>query len=369
MEYFSIFSPKYALFFCENDVETLLRTYIWTGLNIAMDTINMKLLAEKLNLSVSTVSKAFRNSYDISEETKNKILSLAAELNYQPNPLASSLRTQRTRTIAVVLPEIANNFFALAINGIESVAQKMGYHVLIYITHEDYNKELAFTRHLLSGRVDGVLMSLSGGTDDFKHIRELQEKEIPLVFFDRVYESDDVAKVTTNDHDSGYLATKHLIEQGCKKIAHLTTAGNLSVAKKRKEGYLDALRDHKMPVNKELIVAGSNNEKDYELVKAMLKKHKPDGVFSAFEKFAMNAYQACEELGLNIPRYVKFISFSNLEFASLLKPSLTTITQPAYNIGERAASILFDALKKKTVKIPPGQVTLDATLYKRDSTK
>src|SRR6478672_8428782 len=140
------------------------RLYLARGLK-SMDTINMKLLAKKLNLSVSTVSKAFRNSYDISEETKNKILELAAELNYQPNPLASSLRTQRTRNIAVILPEIANNFFALAINGIESIAQKMDYHVLIYITHEDYNKELAFTRHLLSGRVDGILMSLSGGTE------------------------------------------------------------------------------------------------------------------------------------------------------------------------------------------------------------
>ena len=334
-----------------------------------MDTINMKVLAEKLNLSVSTISKAFRNSYDISEETKNKILSLAAELNYQPNPLASSLRTQRTKTVAVILPEIANNFFALAINGIESVAQKMGYHVLIYITHEDYNKELAFTRHLLSGRVDGILMSLSGGTEDFKHIKELQEKDIPLVFFDRVYESDEVAKVTTNDFESGYLATKHLVEQGCKKIAHLTAAGNLSIAKKRKEGYVQALKDHALPVVKPLIVGGSNNEKDFELIKTMLKKQKPDGIFSGFEKFAMNAYQACGELKLDIPDDVKIISFSNLEIASLLKPSLTTITQPAFNIGEKAASILFDALKKKTVIIPPGHVTLNSTLYKRDSTR
>ena len=334
-----------------------------------MDTINMKLLAEKLNLSVSTVSKAFRNSYDISEETKNRILALAAELNYQPNPLASSLRTQRTRTIAVILPEIANNFFALAINGIESVAQKMGYHVLIYITHEDYNKELAFTRLLLSGRVDGILMSLSGGTADFKHIRELLEKEVPIVFFDRVYESGDVAKVSTNDFDSGYLATKHLAEQGCKRIAHLTVAGHLSIANKRKEGYLQALEDHNLPLDKKLIVSGTNSEKDYEMIRTMLKKEKPDGVFSAFEKFAMQAYQACGELKMIIPSDVKVISFSNLEIASLLKPSLTTITQPAYNIGERAASILFDGLKKKTVKISPGHVTLNSTLIVRDSTK
>src|SRR5690349_18675774 len=145
-----------------------------------MDVVNLKNLAKQLNLSVSTVSKAFRGSYDISEKTRERILSLARELNYQPNPLASSLRTQKSHTIAVIIPEIANNFFTLAINGIESVAQELGYHVLIYITHEDEAKEISFTRLLQSGRVDGVLMSLSKGTRNFSHINRLREMELPL---------------------------------------------------------------------------------------------------------------------------------------------------------------------------------------------
>jgi LacI family transcriptional regulator len=335
-----------------------------------MEGITLKKLAEALNLSVSTVSKAFQDSYDISPQTKERVLALAKKLNYQPNPYASSLRKQISKTIAIIIPEIANNFFALAINGIESVAQEKGYHVLIYLTHEEHAKEVAFTRHLLSGRVDGVLISLTDGTQAHDHIDQLQQKGVPVVFFDRIYEKLPTAKITTNDFDSGYAATSHLIEQGCRKIAHLYLSKNLSISNRRKEGYLQALKDHNLPVKEELIIPFTNDSsKSYELIEMLLKgKNRPDGIFSSFEKLAVLSYQACEALHLSIPGDVKIISFSNLETAPLLNPSLSTITQPAFEIGQKAATLLFGGLEKGTPALSPEHIVINSTLVKRRST-
>ena len=233
-----------------------------------MESVNIKKLAQLLNLSISTVSKALRDSHDIGKDTKEKVLQLANELNYQPNPHASSLRKHKSKTIAVIIPEIANNYFALAINGIEFVAREKGYHVLIYLTHEDFANEIAFTRHLNSGRVDGVLISVAHNDKDFLHLHDLKKKGLPIIFFDRVCEDFDTVKVTTDDYESGQLATSHLIEQGCKKIAHLAISRNLSIGNKRRRGYLKALSDHNIPVDDSLIVECTNDHvTDFNLIK------------------------------------------------------------------------------------------------------
>jgi LacI family transcriptional regulator len=335
-----------------------------------METVNLKKLAEQLGLSVSTVSKAFQDSYDISPVTKERILALAKQLNYQPNPLASSLRKQKSKTIAVVIPEIANNFFSLAINGIESVASEKGYHVLIYLTHEDYSKEVSFVQHLQSGRVEGVLLSLSDGTKSATHLDDLHKKGIPIVFFDRIYEDMETTKVATDNYESGYKATQHLIEQGCTKIANFFYSKRQSIANKRMEGYLQALKDYKLPIEKKYLVECSNdNEENHQLIREVLQGNKrPDGIFSSFEKLAILSYQACEELHLSIPKDVQIISFSNLETAALLNPSLTTITQPAYEIGREAALALFQALDKKTATVPNKQIIIPSQLIQRKST-
>jgi LacI family transcriptional regulator len=336
-----------------------------------MQFVNLKMLAEKLNLSVSTVSKAFRNSYDISQETRERILTLAKELNYQPNPIASSLRTNRSRTIAVIIPEIANNFFTLAINGIESIARDEGYHVLIYLTHEDHEKEVAFTQLVQNGRVDGILMSLSQGANDYSHIEDAIAKKIPLVFFDRVFASKDTSLVTTNDYESGYLATKHLLDLGCQRVAHLCFSGSPSVGVKRMQGYVQALKDHDIPVEEDLIVrCVDNNEKDTVRIIDLLQKEKrPTAIFSSLERMAIASYHACAALKLSIPGDIKIISFSNLETAALLNPSLTTITQPAYEIGHTAASLLFKELRKNNKRLPEKEhIVLNSTLIQRRST-
>ena len=333
-----------------------------------MKSVNLKELAKQLNLSISTVSKALNDSYEITPETKKRVQALADTLHYQPNPYARSLRKQKSKTIAVIIPEIANNFFTLAINGIESIARQHGYHVLIYLTHEDYQKEVEITQLLQNGRVDGVLMSLSSSNNESEHIYDLHKKMLPLVFFDRVFEELEAARVTTDDYESGYKATAHLIEQGCKRIAHLGISKDLSIQKKRTQGYLQALTDHQIPIQEDLIINCSDTiQMNYAFIRELLeRKERPDGVFASVEKLAINTYQACAELRLSIPDDIKVISFSNLETAAFLNPSLTTITQPAFEIGKQAASILFEAIKMKNIKNHSS--VLKSVLIKRRST-
>lgn len=334
-----------------------------------MESVNIKQLAKILNISISTVSKALRDSHDISKETKERVIALATELNYQPNPHASSLRKAKSKTIAVIIPEIANNYFSLAINGIESIAQEKGYHVLIYLTHESYQKEVAMIRLLHSGRVDGILISISSTTTDYSHIEELQAKGLPVVFFDRVCENFNTVSITTDDYESALNATNHLVQQGCKKIAHLMISKNLSIGDKRLKGYLNALKDHQLQIDESLIISCTNDEEeDFALVKDLLEKRKPDGIFAAVERYAISAYEACRQLNISIPNDVKIISFSNLQTASLLDPSLTTITQPAFEIGRQAATILFRALEEKRYQLKNEKIVYKSRLIQRDST-
>jgi LacI family transcriptional regulator len=334
-----------------------------------MESVNIKKLAQLLNLSIATVSKALRDSYDISQETKDKVLALAKELNYQPNPHASFLRKQNSKTIAVIIPEIANNYFTLAINGIESIAQEKGYHVIIYLSHEDYNREVAFTRLLTNGRVDGVLISVSSTTTDYTHLHELQDKGLPIVFFDRVCENFNTVKVTTDDYQSGYLATSHLIEQGCTRIAHLAISQGLSIGSKRAKGYLQALQDKGITPDESLLIECTNDdEQDTQLIKELLQQQKPDAIFAAVERYAIASYELCELLGLNIPQDVKVISFSNLQTASLLNPSLSTITQPAFEIGREAATMLLKKLEKKSFQLTDESIVIQSKLIPRKST-
>ncbi|MEO5593894.1 MAG: LacI family DNA-binding transcriptional regulator [Chitinophagaceae bacterium] len=334
-----------------------------------MESVNIKKLAQILNLSISAVSKALRDSHDISKETKEKVIALATELNYQPNPYASSLRKHKSKTIAVIIPEIANNYFTLAINGIESIAQEKNYHVLIYLTHEDVKKEIALTKYLHGGRVDGVLISVSSTTTDYTHLNQLVENGLPIVFFDRVCEPFNTVKVTTDDYESSYIATRHLIDQGCKKPAHLAMSANISIGNKRMKGYMQALADSGLPVDESLIIQCVNNDKqDFILIKELLQKQQPDGIFAAVEQYALGVYDVCRQLNLSIPKDVKVICFSNLKTASFLNPSLTTITQPAFEIGKEAAAVLFKALDKKTFHLTDENIVIRSALVAREST-
>lgn len=311
-----------------------------------MDRINIKKLAEELNLSKSTVSRAFRDNSDIKAHTKERILAKARELNYQPNHYASNLREQKSRTIAIIVPELANNYFSQAIHGIERIARQHNYHILIYVTDDDYQKEVDFIRHLHNGRADGIIMSASGESNNHSYLNRLGGKRLPLVFFDRVYEDIDVPRVVTNDYDSSFKATEHLIQQGCKKIAYLVVNKNLSIGKTRMQGYVDALVKHNLTFDDKYVVDCSNSyEENNVIIKDALKHLKPDGIFASVERLAFATYYASFDLKLNIPKDIKVVGFSSLEIAPLLNPSLTTVTQPATEIGGQAAQILFDMLE------------------------
>jgi LacI family transcriptional regulator len=335
-----------------------------------MSAINIKQLAQQLNLSISTVSRALNDSYDISPATRKKVLELSKKLNYQPNPHASSLRRHKSKTIAVVVPEIANNFFALAINGIQTAAREKGYHVLIYVTNENDQIESEALKHLDNGRVDGLLISVSNKTVSDENLLRIQEQGLPIVFFDRVRDEFETAKVTTDDFESAFKAAEHLVQQGCKRIAYLQISKNLSIGVNRMRGYLEALNEYKLEQDKKWIIdCVDNREKNYQMIKALMKsKDQPDGIFASVEHLAITSYVVCKDLGLKIPKDVKVISFSNLETAALLSPPLTTITQPAYEIGKEAASILLKALTKKNFQLTNSKLVLPSRLIEREST-
>ncbi|GAA3951734.1 LacI family DNA-binding transcriptional regulator [Hymenobacter algoricola] len=330
----------------------------------------MKRLAQELNLSIATVSRALQDSYEVSPQTKERVRALAAELNYQPNAYASSLRRNLSKTIGVVIPEVNNHFFSLAINGIEEVARQSGYHVLIYLSHDDYEREVDITHYLTGGRVDGLLMSVASETRDFDHLLKLYASKPAIVFFDRVCDALSTAQVTTNDYESGYQATQHLIEAGCRHIAHLLVSGNLSIGRMRMQGYQTALHDHGIAFDETLVLSGDrDDERNTERVMELLRtRPEVDGIFASVERLAISSYQACNNLGRAIPDQVKIIGFSNLGVAALLDPALTTITQPAYEIGREAARILLHAIEKKKPILPSQSLVLKSELFRRRST-
>ena len=305
-------------------------------------------IAKDLNIAVSTVSKALRDSHEISEETKRMVLDYARKLDYKPNPYAGSLKNRKTQNIAVVLPEVADTFFSNAINGIESVAQDKGYHVMVYQTHENSELEASILEQLRGGRVDGVLVSVSSGVKKNSFVNAQLAKEKPLVFFDRVCEEIDTAKVLTDDFESSHKATSHLISRGCRNIVFLSAAGNLSIVDQRMEGFVKALSDNKMEVKNHSIVSCSQVEGDCRsMLEVILKReNKVDGVIASIEKLAMQAYTVCHANNLSVPEDVKIIAFSNLPIADLLAPSLSTLVQPAFEMGKTAATLLFKALTK-----------------------
>lgn len=331
----------------------------------------MKMLAKELELSVATVSKAIRDSHEISNKTKARVNALVEKLNYVPNLYASSLRRRNSKTIGVVIPEVTDSFFAQAINGIESVAQEKGYHVLIYLTHENFEKEKMILKDFESGRVDGVLLSVTRETTQVSHIEELMSRGVPLAFFDRVLEQIETTKIITNDYESAYLATKHLIKKGCNKIFFLSFSNILCISSKRLSGYKNALLDHGIEVNDNDIITFSNDSNtDYLILKKKLKSpRRAEGILVSVEKLAITVYQACEDLRLSIPGDIQVISFSNLDTAAFLNPPLTTIMQPAFEMGKTAASVLVKALARKKFELQKEEIIIPSALVLRRSTR
>ena len=338
-----------------------------------MSKMTIKVLAEHLGLSISTISKALKDSHEISASTKEKVLAAATELGYIPNPYASSLRKQKSKTIAVILPEISDSFFALAINGIEAIATTRQYHTLIYLTHESFQAEKDVLKQCANGRVDGVLISVTKETTDTVHFDTLKNANIPFVFFDRDLENYDAPKVLTDDFESGRLAASHLLSTGCKNPVFLSPSESLSVCNRRFEGFLQAQKAdklHQSPSNYQIIDCHQEGKAITRQIKKLLQKNKTiDGIIASVEDLAIHCYLACLELSIHIPKELKIIAFTTIKTADIFSPTLTTITQPAFEIGQQAAMILFDLIDKKHPKPLNNPVILPSSLIQRASTR
>lgn len=333
--------------------------------------ISLKELAAELKLAPSTVSRALNDSYEISEATKKRVISMAEKLNYHANPFARSLRENKSKTIAVIIPERINNFFAQVVDGIEEIAQEHGYHLLIYNTHEDLERERKIVNLLLNGRADAIVMSVTSQTSDISHLQKLHDRGLPIVFFDRIRADIPTTKFITNDYESSYEATKHLIKQGCKKIGLLTLGKDLSISQERQRGYTEAILSEGLELNPGMTLYCSHDEEsNVKLIEELLQSSdRPDGILSSAEKLAFATYQAVKRTKLRIPANVKLISFANSSIAGLLNPSLTTITQPALSIGNECAKLLIKKLTKpKNYELIDQVITIPSKLIIREST-
>jgi LacI family transcriptional regulator len=334
------------------------------------DSVTIKDIAKALNLSTSTVSRALRGSYEISAETKKQVLEYAEKINYRPNPIALSLKERRTRAIGVVVSEIANTFFSQAINGIESIAYNRGYHVIITQSHESQEREKVNVQHLASRGVDGLLISVSSESVDIDYIKELHEKGLPIVFFDRISDEITTHKVVANNHIGAFHGTEHLIYQGFKRIAHITSSPYLSITKERLEGYKEALAKHKIPYNEALIrycnhggmIIGEVEDAVDSLFKG---RSKPDAIFTAGDRLTTECLSVLKKM--KPKKDVGFTGFTNTRLAELFCPALTTIMQPAFEMGQTATELLVQMIESKRPITDFATKVLETNLVIRES--
>jgi LacI family transcriptional regulator len=338
------------------------------------EAITIKDIAKALGLSTSTVSRALRDSYEISPETKEKVLLYAKENNYRPNPIALSLKEKRSSSIGVLVCEIANSFFSQAINGIESVAQEKGYNVIIVQSKEDFEKEVSSLQYLASRSVDGIIFSVSAETSDFSHVQQLHARGMNMVSFDRVVDFQDIHKVSVDNYKAAYEATTHFIKNGFTNIACIANAAYLSITKERVEGYTAALRDHNIKLDPNNIYYCLHGGLIYEEVadimsQAMKTKQKPDAVLACSDKITTNVMRYCQQENISIPRQVALVGFSNLDLTDLLAPSLSVVSQPAYEMGRIAAELLIKQIESKRPIKDFEDVVLATELHQRASSE
>ncbi len=330
--------------------------------------VTIKDIARELKISPSTVSRALKNHPDISEETKVAVNELAKKLNYQPNAVALSLKQRRSNTIGVIIPEIVHYFFSSVISGIEDVAYDAGFNVIICQSNEKYDREVVNTRTLLANRVDGILVSISKETRNYDHFRKIKENEVPLVFYDRIVPGFEADQVIVDDLEAAYRATRHMIEGGCRKIAHFAGPQNLLIGQLRKEGYLKALREAGLETKKEWIIEADNFEKARLAVLNILdEKSDIDGIFAVNDTTAIGAMHTLQKKGVRVPEQVAIVGFSDGRLSGITDPALTSVDQHGYEMGTVATEILLKRIMSSNKNYPFETRILNADLIVRGS--
>lgn len=344
--------------------------------------ITLKQIARELDVSISTVSKALRNSVEISEDTKQKIQAFAKLYNYRPNNIALSLKNRKTNTIGIIIPEIVHHFFSKVIRGVELVANKRGYNVIIGLSNESFSKEVINMEMLANGSIDGFILSMSKETlrqQDYHHFNETMNQGMPIVMFDRVVSDIKCDKVIVDDFNGAKNAVEKLISNKCKSIALITTKDYVSVGKLRTQGYLEALQENKITPEADLILK-MDDTLDYEVhlealeaeIEQLFKSNKKiDGVFAVNELYALSAMKVARKLGLNVPNDLQVIGFTDGVLSKHATPSLTTVSQHAQQMGEKAAHLLIDKIESDyNEEEEQFQTVVIATdLIERESTK
>ncbi|SEF45123.1 transcriptional regulator, LacI family [Flavobacterium urumqiense] len=312
--------------------------------------VTLKQIAKELDVSISTVSKSLRNSLEIGEDTRLKVQAFAKFYNYKPNNIALSLKNRKTKTIGIIIPEIVHHFFSTVINGIEQVANENGYSVIICLSDDSFDKEVLNMEMLANGSIDGFIMSLSKETQfkgDFHHITEVIDQGMPVVMFDRVTNEILCDKVIIDDKLSAYEAVQSLIDKGRKKIALVTTVDYVSVGKLRTDGYIKALLDNNIPFDENLIIKIEDVDTCEIIIGKLLEDKAIDAVFAVNELFAVICIKTANKIGLNVPKDLAVIAFTDGIISKYSTPTITTVSQSGIKMGNKAAKMLIERLESE----------------------
>lgn len=326
-------------------------------------------IAKKLNITASTVSRALKDHPRISEETKKLVQKAAEKLNYQANHIAAALRNGRSNILGIIVPTADRSFFASVIRGIEEIANKSGYNVMICQTYDSYQKEIDTIEALLKARVDGIIISHGKETENFAHLQKVKDRGIPLIMFDRSNDELGVSQVVIDDYFGAYKSVEHLIEQGCRKIAHFTNTRKISIFKERLRGYKEALEKHGIPFDPSLVIESNLQLEDgrNSMIKLLSAKTVPDAVFSASALGAVGAMQVLKERNIRIPEKVALVAFSNEVYTSFTDPPLTAVDQHSMRMGNSAAEVFLEQMSQKDKPFIPNTTVLRPELIVRAS--
>lgn len=326
-------------------------------------------IARKLNITASTVSRALKDHPRISDETKKLVRKAAEKLNYQANHIAAALRNGKSNMVGVVVPTADRSFFASVIRGIEEVANRSGYNVIICQTYDSYEKEVASIESLLKARVDGIMISHGKETENFDHLKKVKDRGIPLIMFDRSHDELGVSHVVIDDFLGAYKAVEHLIQQGCKRIAHFTNNRKISIYKERLRGYREALNTYGIAFDPNLVVESNLQLEDGRNSMAHLLSSKlhVDAVFSASALGAVGAMQVLKEQNVKIPDQVALVAFSNEVYTPFIDPPLTAVDQHSMRMGNAAAEVFLEEISRKDKVFIPNTTLLRPELIIRAS--
>jgi len=331
--------------------------------------VTIKDIARELKISVATVSRALRDTYDVNQETRQLVLRKAEELNYKPNFNATGLVKNSSHNIAIVLPSITNYYFSTVVTGIQEVAYTKGYNIVLYITNDSAEREKDILHELSLGNIDGLLASVCSRSGQNDHFQQVLTDGIPIVFFDRVASDIKASKIMQDDYHGAYQAVEHLIAQGYTRIAHITGPAGMLFTETRLEGFVAAMEAHHLPVHDEWIIhSGFSMELGKKDALQLLQfEDKPDAIFAVNDRKAIGAMLALKELHIEIGKEVGVIGFTNDPMCEIVSPTLTTVDEPAFEVGRKCCEFLLNHINKKN--FPPQELTLPTRLVVRESTR